>query len=60
MGQKYFVVDSSIVYEILLRMRDDELFDYCVDITAVHYPKRERSSTSCTCCTRSTTTSASG
>ena len=40
-GQKYFVVDSSILYEILLRMRDDELFDYCVDITAVHYPKRE-------------------
>ena len=22
-------------------MRQDELFDYCVDITAVHYPKRE-------------------
>src|SRR5271165_1643217 len=41
MGQKYFVVDSSILYEILLRMRDDEAFDYCVDITAVHYPKRE-------------------
>ena len=40
-GQKYLVVDSSIVYEILLRMRQDELFDYCVDITAVHYPKRE-------------------
>jgi NADH-quinone oxidoreductase subunit C len=40
-GQKYLVVDSSIVYEILLRMRDDDLFDYCVDITAVHYPKRE-------------------
>jgi len=40
-GQKYLVVDSTIVYEILLRMRDDELFDYCVDITAVHYPKRE-------------------
>ena len=40
-GQKYLVVDSSIVYEILLRMHDDELFDYCVDITAVHYPKRE-------------------
>ncbi len=40
-GQKYLVVESSIVYEILLRMRDDELFDYCVDITAVHYPKRE-------------------
>ncbi len=40
-GQKYLVVDSSIVYEILARMCDDELFDYCVDITAVHYPKRE-------------------
>src|SRR5271166_4858616 len=41
LGQKYVVVDSSILYEILLLMRDDELFDYCVDITAVHYPKRE-------------------
>jgi len=40
-GQKYLVVDSSIVYEILLRMRDDELYDYLVDVTAVHYPKRE-------------------
>lgn len=40
-GQKYLVVDSSIAYEILLRMRDDELFDYLVDVTAVHYPKRE-------------------
>ena len=40
-GQKYLAVDSSIVYEILLRMRDDEFFDYCVDITAAHYPKRE-------------------
>ena len=39
--QNYLTVDSSIVYEILLRMSDDELFDYCVDITAVHYPKRE-------------------
>jgi len=40
-GQKYLVVDISIVYEVLLRMRDDELFDYLVDVTAVHYPKRE-------------------
>jgi NADH-quinone oxidoreductase subunit C len=40
-GQKYLVVDSFIVYEILLRMRDDELYDYLVDVTAVHYPKRE-------------------
>jgi NADH-quinone oxidoreductase subunit C len=41
LGQKYLIVDSAILYEILLRMRQDELFDYCVDITAVHYPKRE-------------------
>ena len=41
LGQNYVVVDSSIIYEILVRMRDDELFDYCVDITAVNYPKRE-------------------
>jgi NADH-quinone oxidoreductase subunit C len=41
LGQKYLVVDSSILYETLLSMRDDELFDYCVDITAVHYPKRD-------------------
>jgi len=40
-GQKYLVVDSAIAYEILLRMRDDERFDYLVDVTAVHYPKRE-------------------
>jgi NADH-quinone oxidoreductase subunit C len=40
-GQKYLVVDSSIVYEILLRMRDEELFNYLVDVTAVHYPKRD-------------------
>jgi NADH-quinone oxidoreductase subunit C len=40
-GQPYLVVDSANVHEILLRMRDEELFDYCVDITAVHYPKRE-------------------
>ena len=41
LGQKYLIVDSTIVYEILLRMRDEQLFNYCVDITAVHYPKRE-------------------
>jgi NADH-quinone oxidoreductase subunit C len=40
-GQKYLVVDSSLIYEILRRMRDDEAFNYCVDVTAIHYPKRE-------------------
>jgi NADH-quinone oxidoreductase subunit C len=39
--QNNLLVDSSLVYEILMRMRDDQLFDYCVDITAVHYPKRD-------------------
>ena len=39
--QNCLAVDSSIAWEILLRLRDDELFDYCVDITAAHYPKRE-------------------
>jgi len=42
LGQRYLVVDSSILPEVLLRMRDEEGFDYCVDITAVHYPKREQ------------------
>ena len=42
LGQKYLTVDSSILPEILLRMREVEGFDYCVDITAVHYPKREQ------------------
>src|ERR1017187_1288693 len=42
LGQTYLTVDQSILPEILRRMRDDEGFDYCVDITAVHYPKREQ------------------
>lgn len=41
-GQKYLVVDSGIVFGILRRMRDEELYDYCVDVTAAHYPKREK------------------
>ncbi len=41
-GQKYLLVDDGIVFEVLSRMRDDEQYDYCVDITAVHWPKRER------------------
>jgi len=42
LGQKYLTVDSSLLPEILLRMREAEGFDYLVDITAVHYPKREQ------------------
>jgi NADH-quinone oxidoreductase subunit C len=40
LGQNYIIVDPGILTEILTLMRDDEAFDYCVDITAVHYPKR--------------------
>lgn len=42
MGQNYLVVDRTIIHEVLELLRDDEKFDYCVDITAVHYPKREK------------------
>lgn len=42
LGQNYLEVDHSLIPEILQLLRDDENFDYCVDITAVHYPKRER------------------
>ncbi len=41
LGQPYMVVDSSIAYQILQMMRDAEQFDYCVDVTCVHYPQRE-------------------
>jgi NADH-quinone oxidoreductase subunit C len=41
-GQKYLLVDSGIVFEVLSRMRENERYDYCVDITAVHWPKREQ------------------
>jgi len=42
MGQNYMEVDRSLIPEILQVLRDQEQFDYCVDITAVHYPKREK------------------
>jgi NADH-quinone oxidoreductase subunit C len=42
LGQNYMVVEPSIVSEVLQILRDREQFDYCVDITAVHYPDREK------------------
>ena len=42
LGQNYMVVDRSLIPEILQILRNEEQFDYCVDITAVHYPKREK------------------
>jgi NADH-quinone oxidoreductase subunit C len=41
-GQNYMVVDRSLIPEILQVLRNEERFDYCVDITALHYPQRER------------------
>jgi NADH-quinone oxidoreductase subunit C len=41
LGQKYLVVDPTIAYE-LLQILHEAGFDYCVDVTAVHYPKREK------------------
>jgi NADH-quinone oxidoreductase subunit C len=41
-GQNYMIVDRSLIPEILQILRDEEQFDYCVDITAVHYPQREK------------------
>jgi NADH-quinone oxidoreductase subunit C len=39
-GQNYLVVDKTIAHEVLSLLRDDG-FDYCVDVTAVHYPKKD-------------------
>jgi NADH-quinone oxidoreductase subunit C len=41
-GQNYMVVDRSLIPEILQVLRNEEQFDYCVDVTAVHYPQREK------------------
>jgi NADH-quinone oxidoreductase subunit C len=42
LGQNYVIVDRSLIPDILRLLRDEEQFNYCVDITAVHYPARER------------------
>jgi NADH-quinone oxidoreductase subunit C len=42
LGQNYLELDRSLIPDLLRILRDDEQFDYCVDITAVHYPKREK------------------
>jgi NADH-quinone oxidoreductase subunit C len=41
-GQNYMMVDRSLIPEILQVLRNEEQFDYCVDITALHYPQREK------------------
>jgi NADH-quinone oxidoreductase subunit C len=42
LGQNYMVVHRSLIPNLLMQLRDDEKFEYCVDVTAVHYPKREK------------------
>lgn len=42
LGQSYLEVDRSLIPTILQLLRDEDQFDYCVDVTAVHYPKREK------------------
>lgn len=42
LGQNYLSVDRALIPNILRLLRDEEQFDYCVDVTAVHYPKREK------------------
>jgi len=42
LGQNYLIVDSSLLPELLLILRDEQQFDYCVDLTAVHYPHRDK------------------
>lgn len=42
LGQNYMIVDRSLIHEILQLLCQDEQYDYCVDVTAVHYPQREQ------------------
>ena len=42
LGQNYLVVDSTLIPDFLRTLRDEEKFDYLVDVTAVHYPEREK------------------
>lgn len=42
LGQNYIEADRSLIPELLQVLHNEEQFDYCVDVTAVHYPKREK------------------
>jgi NADH-quinone oxidoreductase subunit C len=42
LGQSYLLLDSSIAHDVLQILRDEDQFEYCVDVTAVHYPEREK------------------
>ena len=42
LGQDYIILERAIAHDVLLALRDEDEFDYLVDVTAVHYPQRER------------------
>jgi NADH-quinone oxidoreductase subunit C len=42
LGQNYVIAERSVVFNVLQALRDEEQFDYNVDVTAVHYPQREK------------------
>ena len=42
LGQNYLLVDSAAARDILNILRNEQDFDYCVDLTAAHYPQREK------------------
>lgn len=41
LGQNYLVVEPAAIQHVLQFLRDEAHFDYCVDLTAVHYPERQ-------------------
>ena len=40
-GQRSFIARADAAHDVLEALRDNHAFDYLVDITAVHWPKRE-------------------
>lgn len=40
-GQNFLTIDRTIAHEVLRILRDEFAFDYLVDLTAVHYPKKD-------------------
>lgn len=42
LGQEFLVADAAAIVDVLEYLRDGQGFDYLVDVTAVHYPEREK------------------
>ncbi len=40
-GQNLVVADVAVVHDVVRELRDQHGFDYLVDLTAVHWPKKE-------------------